>query len=485
MTAGEEATAMQIPKQGMKKDAVLEALESYRADDMPWREGRTFGYVFDAGREVEAVAKEAYTRFLSENALDPTVFPSLLRFENEVVAMARAHLGGDDDVVGAFTSGGTESIILAVKTARDFARATRPEVKRPQMILPVTAHAAFHKAAAYLDVEAVLVPVNPDTFRADVEAMRAAITPDTILLVASAPSYAHGVVDPVPELAEVARQHNLLFHVDACIGGFLLPYFKRLGAKFPDFDFSVEGVTSISMDLHKYAYCPKGASVLLHRSGKLRKHQIFACAAWSGYTVVNTTIQSSKSGGPLAAAWAVLNHVGDEGYEAIARGLKGAADTVVAGIQAMPDLRLLGRPDMSLVAFTSESVDPFVLADEMKARGWYIQAQLSQGNSPANIHLSINPSNVPWAEQLLVDLAASVEAARGAPKTDASGLAAMFTSGDVVLNDDTFGAILSMAGIDGVGLPGKMAEINQILDALPAAVRGELLKEYVNRLFVP
>lgn len=476
---------MKIPEQGRSRDEVLADLERYRDNDMPWREGRTFGYVFDAGAEIDAVAKAAYTKYLSENALDPTVFPSLLRFENEVVAMARAHLRGDDEVVGAFSSGGTESIILAVKTARDHARKIRPDVTAPKMVLPVTAHAAFHKAAAYLDVEAVIVDVDPDTFRADPAAMAAAVDDQTILLVASAPSYAHGVVDPVPEIAEIAKQRNLLFHVDACIGGWLLPYFERLGAKFPRFDFSVDGVTSISMDLHKYAYCPKGASVVLHRTRDLRKSQLFACAQWSGYTVVNTTVQSSKSGGPLAAAWAVLNFVGDAGYLDIAEGLKTATDTVVEGIRKRPDLRLLGRPDMSLVSFTSDTIDPFTLADEMKAKGWYIQAQLGQASSPANIHLSINPSNVKWAEQLLTDLDDAIEKSRGANVTDASGLAQMFASPDVEINDDTFGAILEMAGIDGVGLPGKMAEINQILNALPPKIRGELLKEYVNRLFVP
>lgn len=475
---------MNIPKTGTKKEALLERLESYRENDMPWREGRTFGYIFDAGKEVDAVAKAAFTSFLSENALDPTVFPSLLRFENEVISMARAHLRGDEDVVGVFSSGGTESILLSVKTARDYCRKTRPEVKRPNLVMPETAHAAFFKACAYLDVEPVIVPVNSDTYRADVEAMTAAITEDTILLVGSAPSYAHGVVDPIPELGAVAKAKDLLFHVDACIGGFLLPYFERLGAKFPAFDFSVEGVTSISMDLHKYAYCPKGASVLLHRSADLRRAQIFACAEWSGYTVVNTTVQSSKSGGPLAAAWAVLNYIGDDGYQKYAEDLMTASTAVIAGIDKMPDLRILGRPDMSLVSFTSDTINPFVLADEMKTRGWYIQAQLSQGNSPANIHLSINPSNVPWTEQLLTDLTDSIEASRNIELPDASGLAQMFTSGDVELSEELFSQVLQMAGIDGVGLPSKMAEINQILDALPPKIRGELLKEYVNRLFV-
>ena len=310
---------MRIPEQGWSKQQVLEALEQFRADDMPWRDGRTWAYVYDPGREAEEVIKQAFAMYLSENALDPTVFPSTLRLENELVAMAAAHLYGDEQVVGNFTSGGTESIILAVKTARDHARALQPQIREPEIVLPTTAHAAFHKAAHYLDVKVVLAPVDPKTFKADVAAVRAAITPNTILLVGSAVSYAHGVVDPIEALGQLALEKSLLLHVDGCMGGFLLPYLRRAGAPVPRFEFDVPGVTSISMDFHKYAFAAKGASAILHRNKELRRYQIYACSNWTGYTVINPTVQSTKSAGPIAAAWAVLHFIGDEGYLEIAR----------------------------------------------------------------------------------------------------------------------------------------------------------------------
>ncbi|MBW1887159.1 MAG: aspartate aminotransferase family protein, partial [Deltaproteobacteria bacterium] len=265
---------MKIPQKGIPREEIFQKLEELRSNDLDWRSGRAFGYVFDAGAEAMEVGKQAYSMFLTENALDFTVFPSLLQLENELVSMASIHVGGDEDVVGNFTSGGTESIILAVKTARDYFRAKRPDISEPEMILPTTAHAAFHKAAHYLDLKVVQVMVDPKTFKAEVELVRQAITPNTILLVGSAPSYAHGVVDPIRELGQLALEHDLLLHTDACMGGFLLPYFRRLGSSVPDFDFSVPGVTSLSMDLHKYAYTPKGASLVLYRNKDLRRFQI-------------------------------------------------------------------------------------------------------------------------------------------------------------------------------------------------------------------
>ena len=273
------------------------------------------------------------------------------------------------------------------------------------MILPATAHAAFHKAAHYLGVKAVSVSVDPKNFRADVEKVKSAITERTIMIVGSAPSYAHGVVDPIVELAALAQERDLWMHTDACMGGFLLPYFRRLGEPVPDFDFSVPGVSSISVDLHKYAYTPKGASLILYRDKDLRKHQIFACSQWIGYTIVNNAVQSSKSGGPMAAAWAVLNYIGDEGYLEIARKKLAAVKKIVAGIERIDGLRVLGRPDMSLISFTSDEVNIFHIVDEMNRRGWYIQPALSFDNSPAHIHLSINANNVGWEDELLRNLA--------------------------------------------------------------------------------
>ena len=475
---------MRIPAKGIGKEEIFERMEAYRAGDMNWREGRTWAYVYDPGPKAEEVIKQAYMMFLTENALDPTVFPSVLRFENELVAMASAHLNGDEEVVGNFTSGGTESIMLAVKTARDYFRARRPEIREPEIILPVTAHAAFQKAAHYLCLKPVLVPVDPATFKADPEAVRQAITPNTILLTGSAVSYAHGVVDPIRELGQIALEHDLLLHVDACMGGFLLPYFRRLGAPVADFDFSVPGVTSISMDFHKYAFAAKGASVILHRNKELRRHQIYTCAQWTGYTVVNPTIQSSKSAGPLAAAWAVLHFIGDEGYLEIARQVMDAARRIADAIDEMQDLRLLGRPEMNLVAFTSDTVSVFHIIDEMKARAWYIQPQLEFHGSKENIHLSINPASVKWVDALLADLRVCVEKAR----TLESGKVAevvrnAFSSVDPAsFTEETFSQMLGMVGIQGAALPERMAEINEILNALPVQLREKLVTEFMNEL---
>lgn len=476
-----------IPSQGISKDELFGMMETYRAQDLPWRDGRTWAYVYDAGEEVEAVIKKAYMNFLSENALDPTAFPSLLHFENEIISMCAAHLGGDENTVGNFTSGGTESIICAVKAARDWARAHRPDVTEPEIVLPDTAHAAFHKAAHYLDVKLVLVRADAETFQADPEAMRAAITDQTILLVGSAISYAHGVVDPIEELGLIALEKNVLFHVDACMGGFLLPYFKKLGGDIPHFDLSVPGVTSISMDLHKYGFAAKGASVVMYREKELRKYQIFACSQWTGYTIVNPTVQSSKSGGPLAAAWAILHFLGEDGYMKLAKTMFDATQKVCEGIERMEGLELLAKPHMNLIAFTTtDEVDIFQVADEMKDRGWYIQPQLGYNHSRQNIHLSINPKSAQWVDDLLRDLKISVDAARAIPQGElATMIESMFADFDPSqFSDEVFGQMLQMVGIGGASdIPERMADINNALNALPAALREKLLTEYLNQLF--
>jgi len=476
---------MQIPAKGIDRKQIFDTLETYRANDLKWREGRAFGLIFDAGPEVMAVGKEAYNAFLTENGMDFSAFQSLTRIENELVAMTAAHLRGDDKVVGNFTSGGTESIILAVKTARDFFRQKRPDIKVPEMILPTSAHAAFHKAAHYLGIKVVPAAVNPSTFRADVDNVRLAVTANTIMLVGSAPSYAHGVVDPLVELGQLALKHDLWLHTDACMGGFMLPYFRRLGEPVPDFDFQVPGVSSISADLHKYAYTPKGASLVLYRDKSLRKHQIFACSQWIGYTIINNAVQSSKSGGPLAAAWAVLNFVGDEGYLNIARNKLAATKKICAGIEKIKDLRVLTHPDMCLVSFTSDDVNIFHIIDEMNSRGWYVQPALSFDNSPAHIHLSINASNVQWVDRFLADLETCVAIARTLP----AGQLAELVKGDLAqtdfadLSDDELSDVLKLAGLDSGGLPHRTAEINEALDALAPETRNLLLINFVKNLF--
>ncbi len=478
---------MRLPESGLSHDTIFERLDAFRSNDLDWRAGRTFGYVFDPGEEIRSIGEEAYLKFLTENGLDFTVYPSLLRLENELVAILRNHLNGDDAVVGNFTSGGTESIILAVKTARDRARALDPDLGRLNMIVPVTAHGAFHKAAQYLDIELVPAPVSPDDFRVDIEAVRDAITSETIMLVGSAPSYSHGVVDGIGELGQLALDHNLLLHVDACIGGFMLPFFRRLGVTIPEFDLGVPGVTSISVDLHKFAYAPKGASMVLYRDSSLRRHQLFASAHWTGYAIVNNTMQSSKSGGPMAAAWAVMHHIGDDGYLDLARRQFEAMRAVIDCIERNEHLRLMTEPDLCLIAFTSDTVDVFSLVDEMRDRGWYIQPAHTFGDSREHIHITINASNAPQIEAFIGDLEECVETAR---RIGDAPLVTQFLSQFAELDPRTLTGeaiadLLAAVGLTPGNLPDKMADLNGILNHLPADVREQLLIEFVNNVFVP
>lgn len=477
---------MRIPAHGRPAEEIKRSLEAFSERDLPWRDGRTLAYIYDPGPEIEEIGKWAYMRYLTENGLDPTVYPSMMLIENELIAMASAHLGGVAGVVGSFTSGGTESCMLAVKTARDHARAMKPHIKEPEVILPVTAHAAFHKACHYLDVKKVLVPVDTTTFKADPVSIEKAITPNTIQIVASAVSYGHGVLDPISEIGAIAARHGLLFHVDGCIGGFLLPYYRRLGAKLGDFDFTVPGVTSMSMDYHKYAYCPKGASVILHRNKELRRFQMYAAADWTGYTIINPTIQSSKTGGPMAAAWAVLNALGDDGYMEFSRRIKHATDAIVAGIRRTPGLRLLGEPDLNLVAFTSDAFSCFHIIDEMKARGWYVQPQFGYHGSEPNVHLSIGQNVHQRADEFVAALGEAVEAARprGFSQTAARVKAELSRMNPADFKPSMLADLMRAAGIEDGQLPRKSAELNQILNVLPPAVTEYALIQFMNERYV-
>ena len=290
-------TSLSFPEKGKPRQEILAAMDLARQHDINWRQGRIFSTVYPVDQEINDLLKEAFMMFFTENGLNPTVFPSLRKFETEVVAMTASLLGGDGQVAGNMTFGGTESLLLAVKTARDWARAQKPGVSAPEMILPSSAHPAFDKAAQYFSINIVRVPVRAD-LRADVDACRAAITSQTILMVGSAPSYPHGVVDPIAELAALAQEHGLLFHTDACVGGFFLPFARRLGYPVPEFDFSIPGVTSISADLHKFGYAAKPASVILYRNKELRRYQFFATVDWSGGIYASPTMAGTKPGGP-------------------------------------------------------------------------------------------------------------------------------------------------------------------------------------------
>ncbi len=478
---------MRIPRDGLDREELFAKLERFRENDVRWRGGHAFAHVYEAAREAEEVAREAYSSFLNESGLDPTAFPSVQKLESEIIGMAVEHLRGGERATGNFTSGGTESIMLAVKSARDWARAERPEIREPEIVMPVTAHAAFHKSAEYLGMRLVTVEVDPETFRAIPEAIAEAITPNTVLLVASTPSWAHGVIDPIADVGRLAVERGLLFHVDGCIGAFLMPYFRRLGAPVPEVDFSVPGVTSISMDLHKYAFAPKGASLVMYRDKSLRRHQIFACTEWPGYTVVNPTVQSSKSGGPVAAAWAVLNYLGEAGYMELARRMLEGTRKLIAAIESIDALHIVGIPDFSIVAVASDEVSVFHVMDEMKLRGWELQGQLSFGSSPANIHFLITPANADNVDAMISDLGEAVEAARRFPPSELAAtvgsMAGELDAGE--MDESMFSQLMTMVGIDGARLPERMAEVNELLDAVPRDLCKEIVIEFFNELYMP
>ncbi len=402
---------MKMPKQGTSREDIARRMESYRAADGDAAGARLFSLVYATRPDVTEVAKEAYVRFFAENALNPMTFPSLRRFETEVLAMAQDLFHAPEGAAGSMSSGGSESLLLAVKTARDWARAERPQIDRPQMLVPVTAHPALHKAAHMVGLETVTVPVRAD-FTADVDAAKALFTDRTILVVASAPQYPHGVMDPVAELAALAESRGALCHVDACIGGFFLPWVEKLGHDVPPWDFRVRGVTSISADLHKYAYAAKGASTVVYRTRALRRFQHFVHADWPGGLFGSPSVLGTRPGGAIAAAWAVMTYLGEEGYLELARQGMNATGKLLRAISETPGLRVLGKPVMSCIAIgadpaavpgpTGEGVDLYVLGDRMQARGWRMDRQ----QSPPSLHLTVSPGHDAIAEQFVADLRA-------------------------------------------------------------------------------
>lgn len=480
---------MKIPDKGLKKEEILKTLRSYKNNDMDWKTGKVMGYIYDAGEEVRNIINDAYTMYLTENALDPLTYPSLLRLENEVVGMLANLLQGDENIVGNFTSGGTESIMMAVLSARNRARALKPHIKEPEIVFPMTAHAAFYKAAHYLGVKAIPVAVKDETFLADIDAMRKSINENTILIVGSAPGYAHGVVDPIEEIGKLALENNLLFHVDGCVGGIHLSYMRKLGMQIPRFDFSVPSVTSLSVDLHKYGYSAKNASMILYKSKDIRRYQIFACSRWPGYTVVNATAGSSKTGGPMAAAWAVLNFLGNEGYMKIVKDVMQATKLMIEGINNIEGLKVNGSPDMCMFSFhsTIDKLNVYRIADDMKfKKGWYIQPQFARGNSESNLHISFTYTTIHRAEEMLNDLKEIVaEILNEKTSSPPSDFSQAMQNVDFKLDEETFNNLLEMAGISKESLPTRMEDINKILEVLPYDLCEYILISYVNNIMKP
>ncbi len=396
-------------------DSILAELSLLSQGDPDPSTGRLFTYIYEAGDDgLRRLAEEAYRMLLHTNMLDPTVFKSALALERELVGYALRLAGGVDEAVGTATYGGTESIALALLAAREeyYSRHGR-SAPAPKVVAPVTVHPSVGKAAWLLGMRLARVPVEPGSMKARLEAVAEAIDGSTILLVASAPNFPYGTIDPVRDMAELASDRGILLHVDACIGGFILPHMEALGEPVEPWGFQVEGVTSISMDMHKYGYTPKGVSFILFRESRLKEHTIYVDLSWPGYPFINTTLLSSRSAAPLAAAWAVYKYLGDEGYRRLAGMVLDARSRILGGLAGL-GFRSIAPVESPLLALTLPSQeDLLAYYAGITARGWVLGLQTPvKGLAPYNIHLTLSPVHQRVAEDFIEDSRAAIEEGR-------------------------------------------------------------------------
>lgn len=503
---------------GTDSSSVLDRLRELRAHDAPTHGGRVLSYVYDPGMtELDRLAGEAAELTRPLNGLDPTTFPSVAVMERELVAFMRRALNGESrrpggKIVGSVTSGGTESCLLAVKTARDIWREDHPKHaavlaragRRPRIVAPMTVHAAFHKAARLFDLDLDLVPCEPDG-SARASSIIRRLDNDVVLVVISAPAYPSGSIDPVGAVSQAALAKGIACHVDSCFGGLILPWWPDT----PAWDFRNPGVTSISADLHKFGYAPKGVSVLLHRGRARHRKQFFGITQWPGYPVVNPTLLGSRSVSPLAAAWAIVHRLGASGYQQLTASCVRAARETIQAVDAVRGLKVWGHPTgpaIALIADTtvpkSERIDPHHLADEMARRGIKIQHQpgVTQPNGvrlPHSAHLTITPVTERLSEEFASILREASDAVRGKPRASVGpALAAMRLLGyneERVPGPSAAWTILRLAGAaprpagraGGATLPANMAPLMTLTEELPAAVSEALLIEVLARISEP
>eukprot|EP01133_Synstelium_polycarpum_P007743 gene7743-9074_t len=409
-----------IPEEGLSHKEIHRRLKLLHDGDVDPKKGKLFAYVYQSTEKHEKIVLEAQNMFVHLNALNPTAFPSLRRMEVEIVQMAIAMLGGGEDARGTLTSGGTESLLLMLKTYRDMARETRG-ITRPEVVLPITAHPAIEKGAHYFGITLVYVPLDACD-RVDITAMERAITRNTMLIVASAPQYPHGILDPIEALGAIASRRGIPLHVDACIGGFLLPWLEDI----PAFDLRVKGVTSISADVHKYGYTIKGASVLLYANDSIRRYQYIAYTEWPGGLFVSPSMLGTRGGGSIAAAWTSLVALGANGFRQSTRAIMATAVAIRRGIQSMEGLSIVGEPCMTILAFRSTlpTLNVHAVADVMQTNhGWKLERQ----HKPSTVHMTLMPIHVGMETTFLANLQSSVALVLADPSLSKNGSAAMYS----------------------------------------------------------
>lgn len=417
------STDIRIPKEGREISEIYKEMDESKAEDFKWEKGRVFCLTYPVDETHHDFLKESYGKFISENFLNPMAFQSLKKMEREVVRMSINLMNGDDKCVGTMTSGGTESILMAVKAARDLARKTKPWILKPELVCPESAHVAFEKACKYFGIKYVPVKVGAD-FKANVKAMKKAVGRNTIMMMGSAPQYPQGVIDPIRELAAYAQKKKIPFHVDACVGGFILPWLERLGENITEWDFRVPGVTSISADLHKYGFAAKGASVVLYRSMKYMKHQFFITTDWMGGIYASPNLPGTRPGGAIAAAWGTLNKMGENGYLEQAEKTIKVTKELKRRISEIPELEVLGDPQATLFSFrsTDKEVDTYALGDVLTEKGWWFDRQ----QWPPSLHLTVMPAHEASMDDFVNDIIEGIEYVRSHPELASSGNAAMY-----------------------------------------------------------
>ena len=410
-----------LPASGWTTEQVRAELDKLGAmKHTRWEDGRVSGAVYHGGHDLSDLQSEAFKRFGVSNPIHPDVFPGVRKMEAEVVAMTLGLFHAPETGAGVTTSGGTESIIMAILAARQKAYTER-SVREPEMILPETAHTAFRKAAEYFNIRIHKVPCPAPSYKVHLPTVSRLINSNTILLVSSAPNFPHGIVDDIPSLSRLALKHKLPLHVDCCLGSFVVPFLAKAGFPAPDFDFRVPGVTSISVDTHKYGFAPKGNSVVLYRTVELRRYQYYVCADWSGGVYASPSMAGSRPGALIAGCWASLMKMGEDGYLDTCLKIVGAAKKIEESIRTSDKLRhsisVIGKPMVSVVAFRANTtqkdqfynVDIYDLADAMSAKGWHLNAL----QDPPAIHVAVTMPIVAAVDDLIKDLEETVEAVRG------------------------------------------------------------------------
>ncbi len=418
------APAMAFPEKGRTPEDILDELRRLKVGDIDWKGGRSPAFVFKAEDEVDALGRDAFFTYFAENALGATsAFPSVRQLEQQVVAMALDLFHAPPGAAGFMSTGGSESILLAVMACRKQARAQRKDAgHRGNIVASETLHPAFDKAALLMDIEIRRLPVGPD-LRADMAAIEAAIDDDTILLVGSAPNFPYGMIDPIAEFSRLALARDIWLHVDACVGGYLAPFARQLGRPVPAFDFEFEGVRSISADLHKYGFCPKPASTVLYRSAELAAHQPFEFDGWPAGRFMTGTVVGTRPAGGVAAAWAVLQHLGAEGYRRIAAQMLDGVDRYLSGLRSIDGIKIVGQPDLAIVVWGSEELDPFAIAKLMHQRGW-LPSLLKR---PRAVHRMMSMLHMATMDDYLGDLQWAVGQTRARGNAEGQSLQARYS----------------------------------------------------------